>query len=100
MAVTTAAPACLWVETCWHWPLISQDRQASVSPSFGKGAVAFRSLASSILLRETMFAASQHFLMDTFQLVLVTRLPLAVVFLVPVLVPVKGFCSVGLTCSN
>ena len=75
-AVTTAAPACLWVEARWQlskqWPLINQDRQASLSPSLGRGVVAFGSLASNILLRDTMLAASQHFLMEAFQLVLVT----------------------------
>ena len=76
MAVTMAAPACLWVKARWQLlkqqPLINQDRQASLSLSLGRGAVAFRSLASNILLRDTMFTASQHFLMDAFQLVLVT----------------------------
>ena len=86
-----AAPACLWVEARWQLskqrPLINQDRQASLSLSLGRGAVAFGSLASNILLRDTMFAASQHFLMDAFQLVLVTQLPLPALALLLALAP-------------
>ena len=101
MAVTMVAPACLWVKAHWQlskqWPLINQDRQASLSLSLGRGAVAFRSLASNIMLRDTMFTASQCFLMDAFQLVLVTQLPL--VALAPPEDP-DDFWLVGLTCSN
>ena len=53
-AATMAAPACLWVEACLQLskqrPLISQERQASLSLSLGRGAVVFGSLASNILL--------------------------------------------------
>ena len=107
MAVTMAAPACLWVKAHWQLskqrPLINQDRQASLSLSLGRGAVAFESLASNILLRDMKFTASQCFLMDAFQLVLVTQLPLAALVLLLALAPSEDpddFWLVGLTCSN
>ena len=83
-----------------HLPLISQDRQASVSPNFGKGALVPCCLLSSISFRLLRWAASQRFLIAAFQFMLLARVlpPLAFIEVCSVFMPAAGV-SVDFTCS-
>ena len=81
---------------------LDQPGQAGILVSkLGKRHIGTQILHSNILLRDMMLATSQCFLIDSFQLVLVTQMlaPLVLVLLVLVPVPPNEGFSVGLTCS-